>query len=135
MVISLAIIMHAIVGNIHVFPAKMPAGIGTVPMRIKIVATMSLSATGSRNAPNGVEQFQARARYPSKKSVIEAPTKHQKHQVQWDPNQKATRAGMATTRSNVRMVGMVNIVVVEDSPASWSPTDDNAHVIVAVLFL
>jgi len=46
-----------VAGRIHVFPAKNPYGIETVLRRIRIVATISLSATGSKKAPNGEEQF------------------------------------------------------------------------------
>ena len=38
----------------QVLPAKYPDGTGSVHSRISTVATMSLSATGSRKAPKGV---------------------------------------------------------------------------------
>ncbi len=43
-------------------PARGPAGMGVVLRRIRIVATISLSATGSKNAPNCVLAFHLRAR-------------------------------------------------------------------------
>jgi hypothetical protein len=43
-------------------------------MHIKAAATMSLSATGSRKAPNGDVTLSLRARYPSRKSVSDAKT-------------------------------------------------------------
>lgn len=110
-VISLAIITHATVGNNHVLPANHPAGTGTVPMRIRIVATINLSATGSKKAPNGVLHSHFRARYPSKKSVTDAPTNSAKHAAHWPENQAVTSSGMATTRRRVRTVGMVHMVV------------------------
>ena len=42
-------------GSSHVLPAHTPALMGSVASRIRTVATISLSATGSRKAPNGVE--------------------------------------------------------------------------------
>lgn len=42
-------------GSSQVLPAHTPAFIGSVASRMRTVATISLSATGSRNAPNGVE--------------------------------------------------------------------------------
>ena len=80
---------------------------------MRMVATISLSATGSRNAPNGVLQFHFRARYPSKKSVIDAPTNRAKHHIHWLENHAATSRGMATTRRRVRTVGIVQIVLGE----------------------
>lgn len=47
---------------------------------LEVVASYANSrAPGSRKAPNGVLAFILRARYPSKKSVIEAPTKSAVH--------------------------------------------------------
>ncbi len=109
-VISREMITQAIAGNNHAFPAKYPAGTGTVPIKMRMVATMSLSATGSRNAPNGVLHSHFLAKYPSKKSVTDAPTKIEKHHIHWLENHAATSSGIATTRNRVRMVGIVHIV-------------------------
>lgn len=43
------------VGRSQVLPAHGPALIGSVASRIKTVATISLSATGSKKAPKGVD--------------------------------------------------------------------------------
>ena len=42
------------VGTSHVLPANQPEGTGSVHSRMSTVATISLSATGSRKAPKGV---------------------------------------------------------------------------------
>lgn len=47
---------------------------GLIVRRIRAVATITLSATGSKNAPNGVAISHLRARYPSNQSVKEAAT-------------------------------------------------------------
>ena len=49
-----AIIPEDMEGMIQELPAKWPALIGLVHRRIRMLATISLSATGSRKAPKGV---------------------------------------------------------------------------------
>lgn len=48
---------HVSTGKIHVFPASDPTGTGSVLRRMRVVATMSLSATGSKKAPKAEEAF------------------------------------------------------------------------------
>eukprot|EP00955_Chlamydomonas_euryale_P043026 352476-Chlamydomonas_euryale.AAC.6 len=62
MVISRPVIAAAHTGTSHVFPASGPAAIGAVHRSNSTVDTMSLSATGSKNAPNADDSFCARAR-------------------------------------------------------------------------
>lgn len=44
-------------GTSHVLPARGPAASGCVLSRISTAATISLSATGSKKAPKGVDRF------------------------------------------------------------------------------
>ena len=53
----------------------MPASAGRDANKTRAVVVASLSATGSKNAPNGVHTPHARARAPSRASVTEAPAK------------------------------------------------------------
>lgn len=45
------ILLSESIGKIHLFSWKYPAAIGELLNKIKAVATINLSATGSKNAP------------------------------------------------------------------------------------
>mmetsp|Transcript_9305 Transcript_9305/g.25037 ORF Transcript_9305/g.25037 Transcript_9305/m.25037 type:complete len:227 (+) Transcript_9305:250-930(+) len=77
----------------------------------RLVHTITLSATGSRNAPNGVMASHLRASTPSSQSVIAAATKMASAAGTGIPHvafeQYATpTAGVARTRNQVRYVGI-----------------------------
>ncbi len=90
---------------------KLIPSIRSVPTSIiKIDDTSSLSATGSRNLPNGLIWSHCRAINPSRKSVIEAhkkrPTSNQ-FVVGEGKKNKDTMTGISTIRLSVKRFGML----------------------------
>jgi hypothetical protein len=69
--------MMAIEGTVtnHGTGPKTTATIGLVHNNINVAATISLSATGSKNAPNSEPNLIFRAIYPSSQSVMAAAMK------------------------------------------------------------
>ena len=125
-VISLPIIAREQEGTSQVFRWRGERGAmrGSVERRMRVAETISLSATGSKKAPNAEESFIFLARYPSSQSVTAAARKmrvqaagHQGEGV----NQRPTRTGMARTRPSVRSVGSVRMGWLEGElvPSSW----------------
>mmetsp|Transcript_18341 Transcript_18341/g.59715 ORF Transcript_18341/g.59715 Transcript_18341/m.59715 type:complete len:206 (+) Transcript_18341:60-677(+) len=109
MVISRPMMAVVASGSSHCAPAALG---GVVHRRMSAAATMSLSATGSRKAPNADDAFRTRARYPSSQSVKDAPTKMPPHTAgAHGAGQKyaTKRTGIAATRRSVRIVGSVSI--------------------------
>ena len=83
------------------------------------VATMSLSATGSRNAPKRDERFILRARKPSSQSVAAAPMNSalRKH----GEFHESPSSGIATTRDIVRTFGRVqSLGAASPDPVAWT---------------
>ena len=80
--------------------------------KIKVIATMSLSATGSRNAPNGDSMFILRAKKPSSQSVQAAVQKMASviHRAATPSiKKKMTNRGINIILKEVMMLGMFHI--------------------------
>jgi len=100
---------------IMIIPGIANHGEPSLPIsRIKVIATISLSATGSRKAPKGDSTFIRRAKKPSNQSV-QAAVQNIARVIQRAATpsikKKMTKSGISRILKKVMMLGMFHIQV------------------------